>query len=114
MVMEEVGVEDGITVIVVRSAALRAICPACGGAAGRVHSRYIRTLSDLPLSGRAVRLKLSVRASGVIAQLASGAFSSSGSSRQIRTPDGQRAWTSSCTISAWRSAVVRLPPSRGG
>jgi len=61
MVMEEVGVEDGITVIVVRSAALRAICPACGGAAGRVHSRYIRTLSDLPLGGRAVRLKLSVR-----------------------------------------------------
>jgi transposase len=59
--MEEVGVEDGITVIVVRSAALRAICPACGAAAGRVHSRYIRTLSDLPLGGRAVRLKLSVR-----------------------------------------------------
>jgi transposase len=59
--MEEAGVEGATTVIVVRSAAVRATCPGCGFAARRVHSRYFRSLSDLPLGGRAVRLKLTVR-----------------------------------------------------
>lgn len=61
MVMEEAGIDGAATVITVRSAAVQAVCPACGVAADRVHSRYVRTLSDLPLGGRSVRLKLRVR-----------------------------------------------------
>ena len=59
--MEDVVVERATTVITVRSGTAQAACPECGASAGRVHSRYVRTLADLPLGGRAVRLKLAVR-----------------------------------------------------
>jgi transposase len=36
-------------------------CPLCHRAATRVHSRYVRTLVDLPWAGRSVRLRLDVR-----------------------------------------------------
>ena len=36
-------------------------CPLCGRLSTRVHSRYVRTLSDLPWAGRTVRLMLHVR-----------------------------------------------------
>lgn len=36
-------------------------CPCCGGAATRVHSRYERTVADLPWHGLRVRLRLHVR-----------------------------------------------------
>lgn len=38
-----------------------AACPDCGGHAGRVHSRYWRTIADLPLAERPVVLRLRVR-----------------------------------------------------
>jgi hypothetical protein len=38
-----------------------ASCPICTGLASRVHSRYTRTLSDLPCAGRALRIVLQVR-----------------------------------------------------
>lgn len=37
------------------------VCPVCGHSTRRVHSRYRRTLSDLPWHGLRVRLQLSVR-----------------------------------------------------
>jgi transposase len=36
-------------------------CPQCGELSTRVHSRYTRTLADLPRQGRAVRIELKVR-----------------------------------------------------
>jgi transposase len=36
-------------------------CPLCGEPAERVHSRYVRTLADLPWAGVAVRLRVEVR-----------------------------------------------------
>src|SRR5438128_1374576 len=36
-------------------------CPLCGGRSGRIHSRYQRTLADLPWSQHRVHLVLSVR-----------------------------------------------------
>jgi transposase len=54
-------VEDGKAVITVRSSGREAACPDCGAAARRVHSRYVRTLADLPLGGRAVRLQFVAR-----------------------------------------------------
>jgi transposase len=38
-----------------------AACPLCGSDACKIHSRYIRRLADLPCSGRAVQLRLTVR-----------------------------------------------------
>ena len=61
LVMQDAVVERATTVITVRSGTAQAACPECGASAGRVHSRYVRTLADLPLGGRAVRLKLAVR-----------------------------------------------------
>jgi transposase len=44
-----------------RMAALDATCPDCGTTSASCHSRYDRTLSDLPVSGSKVQLRLSVR-----------------------------------------------------
>lgn len=35
-------------------------CPSCGGATGRVHGRYTRTIKDAPAGGRGVTLKIEV------------------------------------------------------
>ena len=42
-------------------AALQACCPTCHQPSLRVHSRYLRTPRDLPISDHKVRLLLSVR-----------------------------------------------------
>lgn len=55
-------VVDGTTrtasdvVITVRVAAPTSVCPDCGTASRRIHSRYRRRVADLPISGRPVRL----------------------------------------------------------
>lgn len=36
-------------------------CPHCGTASRRVHSRYPRTIADLPCAGRRIELHLTVR-----------------------------------------------------
>ena len=43
------------------STAPTAVCPQCGTASDRVHSRYRRTVADLPSQGRVVALRLLVR-----------------------------------------------------
>ena len=59
--LESVDEAGAVMVITVRSSAASVDCPGCAGASHRVHSRYTRTLADLPLSGRPVRLKVLVR-----------------------------------------------------
>jgi len=54
-------IENGTAVITVRSRAGEVACPDCGAAARRIHSRYVRTLADLPLAGRGVRLQFIAR-----------------------------------------------------
>ena len=44
------------------SVASTAVCPACEQSSHRIHSRYYRTLSDLPWMGMAVRLRLDYKA----------------------------------------------------
>jgi transposase/DNA-binding CsgD family transcriptional regulator len=51
---------SGIAVTLISSRTIVA-CPACGALATRVHSRYPRTLADLPWQGLAVSLVLQVR-----------------------------------------------------
>jgi transposase len=54
---------EGAEAVTVEAAAVtpRATCPECGRASGRVHSRYVRSLRDLPACGRPVRVRLAVR-----------------------------------------------------
>lgn len=47
--------------LVVTSTQARSPCPRCQQSATRVHSRYMRTLVDLPWADRAVRVRLYVR-----------------------------------------------------
>lgn len=57
-------VDDDIThtlTVVVQATQWSAICPDCGTASARVHSRYLRTLADLPWAGWPVRLLVHVR-----------------------------------------------------
>src|SRR5271156_5681310 len=49
------------TRITVRGSKDSGICPCCGTISGRVHSRYQRRVSDLPLSGRSVQLVVVAR-----------------------------------------------------
>jgi len=51
--------EEGITVLV--SLTTGTNCPVCQHRSSRIHSRYQRTLQDLPSSGLPVQLKLQVR-----------------------------------------------------
>jgi transposase len=59
--VEALLVADGSLTIVAFSGATDVRCPVCGEAAARVHSRYTRTLGDLPWARFAVRLELRVR-----------------------------------------------------
>lgn len=36
-------------------------CPRCGTTSSRIHSRYVRTVCDLPCSGRRVELRVTAR-----------------------------------------------------
>jgi len=59
--MEELSIsENGITL---QLAAVRrtAVCPVCGHRSKRLHSRYVRTIRDLPWSGTALPLRVGVR-----------------------------------------------------
>lgn len=58
--IEQVIVNDVVTVTL-RSKEFTAACPSCDQRAKRVHSRYRRKPSDLPVSGRPVRLVLEIR-----------------------------------------------------
>jgi transposase len=44
-----------------RLAAIEAGCPECGTLSRSCHSRYVRTLADFPVGGRAVAILLTVR-----------------------------------------------------
>lgn len=52
---------DGVTTITVRSTAAASRCPGCGAGSRRVHSRYRRRITDLPMAGRSVELTATVR-----------------------------------------------------
>jgi transposase len=53
--------DGATTVITVRPTSAASLCPGCGASSGRIHSRYQRRLTDLPLAGRQVRLMVVAR-----------------------------------------------------
>ena len=52
---------DGLLVVTASARTREAKCPSCGRASRRLHSRYVRHVSDLPSTGRSVRLSLITR-----------------------------------------------------
>ncbi len=59
--IEEVSVEEEGLMISVVARASSSACPLCSHPATRIHSRYLRTLADVPCGGRRVVLSLLVR-----------------------------------------------------
>src|SRR3954466_9987691 len=53
--------DGATTVITVRPTSGTSLCPGCGTSSARIHSRYQRRLTDLPLAGRQVRLVVVAR-----------------------------------------------------
>lgn len=51
---------DGVIVVLAQSHSTERACPKCAHLSSRIHSRYQRTLGDLPWSGHVVRLALQV------------------------------------------------------
>lgn len=58
--LEQVDVTDEIT-LTLRATSLTASCPDCGTISTRIHSRYSRSIHDLPSHGYPVHLILQVR-----------------------------------------------------
>jgi transposase len=61
LIIEGVFREDERVTLELRSVQLNVSCPDCGQSSSHVHSRYIRTLADLPSQGQTVRLQVQVR-----------------------------------------------------
>ena len=61
LIIEQVRIDDAGVAASARSREIGAICPDCGVPSRRIHSRYVRSLSDLPAHGRRVRVTLTVR-----------------------------------------------------
>ena len=60
-VVESAYYEGDKAVIAVRASGSIGLCPSCGTVSRRVHSRYRRRVTDLPLSGRIVQLLVIAR-----------------------------------------------------
>ncbi|MBA2713363.1 MAG: transposase family protein [Rubrobacteraceae bacterium] len=59
--LEGLSIESGRVGISVSSGSRRCVCPVCGRTSARVHSRYTRSVSDLPWHGISVALEVRAR-----------------------------------------------------
>ena len=59
--LTSVRAEENAITLCARTSTSAARCPACGQRSARVHSRYMRTLADLPWQGVPVSVHLRVR-----------------------------------------------------
>lgn len=61
LAVTEIEMIDEVLTLTAVSVQMRACCPLCGVCASRVHSRYVRRLTDLPCGGQHVCLLVCVR-----------------------------------------------------
>jgi transposase len=61
LTIEGVTPGDGTILIRAKAVSAEASCPLCNTSSRRIHSRYIRRVSDLPCAGRGIRLHLVAR-----------------------------------------------------
>ncbi len=60
-VVESAVCDGATTLITVRHTSKASACPGCGTSSMRIHSRYLRRVTDLPMAGRPVRLVVVAR-----------------------------------------------------
>jgi transposase len=115
-VVESAYYEGDKAVIEILASGSVGLCPLCGTVSRRVHSRYRRRVTDLPLSGRIVQLLVVARRFRCDAVLCR---------RQIFTErfaeecwrhqrDARRGWTPLSITSVWRLADGRRQASQNG
>ncbi|WP_217212950.1 transposase family protein [Streptomyces sp. AC550_RSS872] len=61
VVLENAVAEGKLVIVLARTTASQAACPACGTLSSRVHSRYVRRFADHAVGGRRVLIELRVR-----------------------------------------------------
>jgi transposase len=61
LALQRVRIDGEAITLAVQVIASTSQCPRCGQPSTRVHSRYVRTLADLPCQGKAVHIRLHVR-----------------------------------------------------
>ena len=116
LMVERIADEEGVIVVSARAAADERACPLCGRSSSRVHSRYVRTVADLPCGGKMVELRLMARRFVCSAPFCRRRSSPNALMAMLspRDPGGPRAWSVSFIILGWRSAGGRLPEPPGG
>ena len=60
LTLTDVSWQGGIMLMIVSATTVGAACPRCGVHSAHIHSRYCRTLRDLPCHGAAVRISINV------------------------------------------------------
>lgn len=61
LVIEHAEIDTDCVFLDVRASAVSATCPCCGTCSRRIQSRYLRQAADLPIAGRRVVLRVTVR-----------------------------------------------------
>ena len=61
LVIEHAEIDTDCVFLDVRASAVSAMCPCCGTCSRRIQSRYLRQAADLPIAGRRVVLRVTVR-----------------------------------------------------
>jgi transposase len=59
--LDGVVLDDASVTLLVRTASATACCPGCGQPSHHIHSRYVRTIRDLPFQGKQAVLRLTAR-----------------------------------------------------
>lgn len=52
LIVDDITESETVIVVSARSKAGEHACPRCGTLSSRVHSRYVRTVADLPCTGK--------------------------------------------------------------
>lgn len=115
-VVESAYYEGNKAIVVVRASGSVGLCPSCGTVSRRVHSRYRRRVTDLPLSGRIVQLLISpavFAATRFCAGVRSSLSASAKAYWRLRRA-APRGWSPSFTTLAWRLGVDRQQSSQSG
>jgi hypothetical protein len=115
-VVESAYYQGNKAIITVRASGSVGLCPSCGTVSRRVHSRYRRRVTDLPLSGRIVQLLGSPAASVAMPSRAGVKSSLSALLKGfwLHRLDAGRGYTLSSIILVWRLADDRRHASQNG
>ena len=97
-VVESACYEAGKAIITVRASNGFGLCPSCGTVSKRVHSRYWRRATDLPLSGRIVQLVVIARRFRCDAVLCGRQIFTERFAKEVLAPSARRTTRLDCIV----------------